>query len=37
MRNTQSKDEDVFGEFLGKDSISLDQNTKPNSFLAKIT
>ena len=36
MKNTQFKVEDVFGEVISKDSISPEQITKPNNFLAKI-
>ena len=36
MRNTQFKVEDVFGDVISKDSISPEQLTKLNNFLAKI-
>ena len=36
MKNTQFKVEDVFGDVISKDSISLEQITKLNNFLAKI-
>ena len=36
MRNTQIKVEDVFGDIISKDSISPEQITKLNNFLAKI-
>ena len=36
MRNTQFKVEDVFGDVISKDSISPEQITKLNNFLAKI-
>ena len=36
MRNTSFKVEDVFGDVISKDSISAEQITKLNNFLAKI-
>ena len=36
MSNTQFKVEDVFGDVISKDSISPEQITKLNNFLAKI-
>ena len=36
MKNTQFKVEDVFGNVISKDSISPEQITKLNNFLAKI-
>ena len=36
MRNTQFKVEDVFGDVISKDTISTEQITKLNNFLAKI-
>ena len=36
MKNIQFKVEDVFGDVISKDSISLEQITKLNNFLAKI-
>ena len=36
MKNTQFKVEDVFGDVMSKDSISPEQITKLNNFLAKI-
>ena len=36
MKNTQLKVEDVFGDVISKDSISPEQITKLNNFLAKI-
>ena len=36
MKNTQFKVEDIFGDVISKDSISPEQITKLNSFLAKI-
>ena len=36
MKNTQFKVEDVFGDAISKDSVSLEQITKFNRFLAKI-
>ena len=36
MRNTSFKVEDVFGDVISKDSISPEQITKLNNFLAKI-
>ena len=36
MKNTQFKVEDVFGDVISKDSISPEQITKLNTFLAKI-
>ena len=35
MKNTSIKVEDVYGDILSKDSISPEQITKPNNFLAK--
>ena len=36
MKNTQFKDEDVFGNIISKDILSQEQITKLNYFLAKI-
>ena len=36
MKNTQFKVEDVFSDIKSKDSISPEQITKLNNFLAKI-
>ena len=36
MKNTSFKVEDVFGDFISKDSITPEQITKLNNFLAKI-
>ena len=36
MKNTSFKVEDVFGDIISKDSISPEQITKLNNFLAKI-
>ena len=36
MKNTQFKVEDVFGDVISKDSISPEETTKLNKFLAKI-
>ena len=36
MKNTQFKVEDVFGDVISEDSVSPEQITKLNSFLAKI-
>ena len=36
MKNTQFKVEDVFGDVISKDSISAEQITKLNNFLAKM-
>ena len=36
MKNTQFKVEDVFGDVISKDSISPEQITKLNNFLAKM-
>ena len=36
MRNTSFKVEDIFGDVISKDSISPEQITKLNNFLAKI-
>ena len=36
MKNTQFRVEDVFGDVISKDSISPEQITKLNNFLAKI-
>ena len=36
MKNTSFKVEDVFGDIIRKDSISPEQKTKLNNFLAKI-
>ena len=35
MKNTQFKFEDIFGDIINKDSISTEQITKLNNFLAK--
>ena len=36
MKNTQFKVEDIFNEVINKDSISTEQITKLNNFLAKM-
>ena len=36
MKNKHFKVEDVFGEVISKDSISPEQTTKSNKFLAKM-
>ena len=36
MKNTQFKVEDIFGDINNKDSISTEQITKLNNFLAKM-
>ena len=36
MKNTQFKDEDLFTDVISKDTISTEQITKLNHFLAKI-
>ena len=36
MRNTQFKVEDVFTDVISKDTISTEQITKLNNFLAKM-
>ena len=36
MKNTSFKVEDVFGDVISKDSISPEQITKLNNFLAKV-
>ena len=36
MNSTKFKVEDIFGDIISKDSISLEQKTKPNTFLAKV-
>ena len=36
MKNTQFKVEDIFGNVISKDSISPEEITKLNNFLAKI-
>ena len=36
MDSTKLKVEDIFGEVISKDSISPEQITKLNTFLAKI-
>ena len=36
MDSTKFKVEDIFGDVLSKDSISPEQITKLNNFLAKI-
>ena len=36
MKNTSFKVEEVFGNVISKDSISPQQITKLNNFLAKI-
>ena len=35
MDSTKFKVEDIFGDAIGKDSISPEQITKLNNFLAK--
>ena len=36
MKNTNFKVEDVFGDVISKDSISLEQITNFTNFLAKL-
>ena len=36
MSNTQFKIGDTFGDVISKDSMSLEQKTKPNNFLAEV-
>ena len=36
MNSTKFKVEDIFGDVISKDSISPEQITKLNNFLAKI-
>ena len=36
MKNTSFRVEDVFGDVISKDSISPEQITKLNNFLAKV-
>ena len=36
MNSTKYKVEDIFGDVISKDSISPEQITKLNNFLAKI-
>ena len=36
MKNTQFKVEDVFGDAISKDTISTEQVSKLNNFIAKI-
>ena len=36
MNSTKFRVEDIFGDVIGKDSISPEQITKLNNFLAKI-
>ena len=36
MKNTSFRVEDIFGDVISKDSISLEQITKLIKFLAKI-
>ena len=36
MKNTQFKVEDVFTDVISKDTISTEQITKSNNFLAKM-
>ena len=36
MNSTKFKVEDIFGDVISKDSISLEQITKLKNFLAKI-
>ena len=36
MNSTKFKVEDIFGDVISKDSISQEQITKLNNFLAKI-
>ena len=36
MNSTKVKVEDIFGDVISKDSISPDQITKLNNFLAKL-
>ena len=37
MDSTKFKEEDIFGDVISKDSISPEQITNLNNFLAKIT
>ena len=36
LKKTQFRVEDVFGDILGKESISPEQITKLNNFLARM-
>ena len=36
MKNTQFKEEDVFGDVISKDNFSQEQKTKLKNFLTKI-
>ena len=36
MDSTNFKVEDIFGDVISKDSVSTEQITKLNNFLAKI-
>ena len=36
MKNTQFKVEDIFTDVISKDTISTEQITKLNNFLAKM-
>ena len=36
MKKTRFKVEDIFGDVISKDSISPEQITKPNNFLAEL-
>ena len=36
MKKTQFKVEEVIGDIINKDNISLEQITKLNNFLAKL-
>ena len=36
MNSTNFKVEDIFGDVIGKDSVSPERKTKPNIFLEKI-
>ena len=36
MKNTQFKVEDIFTDIISKDTISTEQITKLNNFLAKM-
>ena len=36
MNSTKFKVQDIFGDVISKDSISSEQITKLNNFLAKI-
>ena len=36
MKNTQFKVDDIFGDIISKDTISPEQMTKLNNFLAKL-